>query len=827
MRYESRRRVACVGGVLRGVWTTTVSLVLAMACGHAPSARAAGACTAAQVQEFKATCDADGEGVHQLEVDCLRWDPSHYQCGYYPWPSKVRPKDSGLVCSILWIRSPAGTESPLPSRVADVRTLDCGCAVDEVWSAALQRCVPVIVPDGPPEPPPPSCPADSNPRGGKPIYPLSGTERFDLPLDMAVGGRPLVATYDTARRSPVTEIEYTLADNDKGGFGPLWTTNFQKRLLLSRAGRGARAMRGAGMSVAFVGNGSGVFTPSASTNDRLLGVTGGYRYIDASTQAQETYDSTGLLTRIDLASGGNLTYENSTGSTPAADAPGPGYLLSVTDSFGRSIRFQYDSAGRLTRVTDPAGVVVLFNNGGSENLLSVQWQDSRTRQFLYENAKFPWALTGIVAETGIRLATIAYDDDGRAISSGLAGGVNQYTVSYGQAPKVTVSDTYDANADVVQRTRSLQAPVAPQATLANGSVSDYGVTTVAGRPGVASKSQPAGAGCAASTQSQTFDANGNAASIDDFNGTRSCYAHDLSRNLQTVKVEGLSQAASCSSVLTANAALPANSRKTSTQWHPDWRLAVKVASPGRLTTNVYNGQPDPFNGNTPASCAPAGAVLPDGKPIAVLCKQVEQSTTDLDGHLGFSAALQASVANRVTRWTYNQVGQVLTVKRPRTDVNATTTFTYYTDTTADHTLGDLKSQTNAAGKTTSYTKYNAYGKVLESSDPNGVVTVNTYDSRQRLLTSSVGGEVTTYAYDYAGQLLQVTQPDGSWVGYEYDDAQRLTVVTDNLGNRIRYVLDTSGQSLGEEVKDPTGSLRRSQARVRDALGREQQLTGRE
>jgi len=34
---------------------------------------------------------------------------------------------------------------------------------------------------------------------------------------------------------------------------------------------------------------------------------------------------------------------------------------------------------------------------------------------------------------------------------------------------------------------------------------------------------------------------------------------------------------------------------------------------------------------------------------------------------------------------------------------------------------------------TQYTKYNKHGQLLESLDPNGVLTVNTYDLRQRLL----------------------------------------------------------------------------------------------
>ena len=119
-----------------------------------------------------------------------------------------------------------------------------------------------------------------------------------------------------------------------------------------------------------------------------------------------------------------------------------------------------------------------------------------------------------------------------------------------------------------------------------------------------------------------------------------CYAYDMGvRNLELVRVEGLSQYANCSTYVASQSSLSVGARKVSSQWHPDWRLESKVAEPGRITTSVYNGQPDPFNGNAIASCAASTALLPDGKPIAVLCKRVQQATTDVDGHLGFTAAL--------------------------------------------------------------------------------------------------------------------------------------------------------------------------------------------
>lgn len=56
--------------------------------------------------------------------------------------------------------------------------------------------------------------------------------------------------------------------------------------------------------------------------------------------------------------------------------------------------------------------------------------------------------------------------------------------------------------------------------------------------------------------SQTFDANGNISTRVDFNGNRTSYQFDLTRNLETQRVEGL----------TSSGSTTAQTRTTSTQW---------------------------------------------------------------------------------------------------------------------------------------------------------------------------------------------------------------------------------------------------------------------
>ena len=665
---------------------------------------------------------------------------------------------------------------------------------------------------------------------GDPISPLTGANSLDIEIGNWFG-EPAYVSYQSRSQLPSGTTHTAYIGDPAPSLGALWQESYHKRIdaqynpnpnLPSPAPIvSVQVSREAGVWVSFAKTGSG-YVADADISDQLVDLpTGGWAYKDLKRGAIETYDINGYLRSIAHLDGTSLVFTYSGSSTPQTVAPSTGLLIQITDQFGRQVGFTYGASTTITSATDPSGGVSQFSYDGNANLTQITWPDGANKQFLYENTTFPWALTGVLDENGTRINSYGYDAAGRANDTQAAGGVNHYALAYSTPPSWVVADSIDANG-LAWRDFSWAPPQGVTVTDPNGQTRNVAAANVVGMPHISSQSQPAGSGCSASSSNIAYDANGNKAWQEDFNGHRSCYASDLARNLETARVEGLASGTDCTSPLAAGSALPSGARKISTQWHPVWKREVQEAQPGLLTTWVYNGQPDPTAGGALASCAPTSATLSDGSPIVVLCKQIEQATTDASGAQGLAASLNTSVPTRTQSWTYNAYGQVLTATDP---LSHTTSYSYYTDTTAAHTMGDLQSVTNPLSQATQFTQYNPAGKVLTSVDPNGITTTFTYDLRQRLTGVSTAGLNTSYAYDPSGQLVMLTLPDGSAVHYGYDPAHRLVQITDGAGNTVVYTLDASGNRTGEQLSDPNGALTRTITRTYDALNRLQTVVG--
>ena len=111
-----------------------------------------------------------------------------------------------------------------------------------------------------------------------------------------------------------------------------------------------------------------------------------------------------------------------------------GLLQSMTAPGGQI--FQYTYIGRYSSTVysgvDPS--VIGTDKWALEYVIQPDNTPSTTDnpriQYLYENANFPFALTGIINENGVRWATYTYGTDGRVTAEEHAGGIDHYTFSY-------------------------------------------------------------------------------------------------------------------------------------------------------------------------------------------------------------------------------------------------------------------------------------------------------------------------------------------------------------------------------------------------------------
>jgi YD repeat-containing protein len=581
--------------------------------------------------------------------------------------------------------------------------------------------------------------------------------------------------------------------------GTNWCSPFDNSIVVNATT--ATASRPDGKSFNFQLSGS-AWIGDADITDRLQQTTTGWTYT-TSDDSVEIYNTSGKLLTITNRAGLTQTLNYSDGlagfvldaaGNPTTTTLPANLLIRVSDPSGRSLNFGYNAASRIVKMTDPSGGIYLYGYDTNNNLSSVTYPDGVIRTYQYENATFIHALTGISDQKSatdpiVRYATYSYDPQGRANDEQHAPGlglpanqeIDHYNLVYGtDLSGNPQTDVYD--------------PLNTKRT--------YHFTTVLGVVKSTGTDQPGGSGCGAASSGISYDANGNVASRADFNQHKTCYAHDMTRNLETARVEGLNSGDDCNSALTG--ALPTdapNARKITTTWHPNYRLPLVITEPGRTTTDTYD--------------------IP-GSDFLLHTRTITDTTL---------------IPNKSRTWTYSYttsadntlVNQLKTVNGPRIDLaplDDITTYAYYTadDTTQPtpkYRKGDLMSVTDALGHVTQLTQYDGNGRPLTivdaNTNPGSVTTTLAYWPRGWLKSKTVGAKATLYNYDNVGNLTQVTLGDGSFIKYSFDDAHRLTDISDPLLNRIHYTLDAIGNRIKEEVYDSNNKLSTVKARDFDAL----------
>jgi RHS repeat-associated protein len=438
------------------------------------------------------------------------------------------------------------------------------------------------------------------------------------------------------------------------------------------------------------------------------------------------------------------------------------------------------STGQLTQLVTPGGMITTLTYNGNNQLSSVSGPFGRAIQFSYTNNQLQTLIDSAgnsisyTYDTNNNLTSVTYQDGttrtylyaNSTFPNNLTGIVdessNQFlTVTYDPTTEAATSSQQAGGAQAVSIAYSANGAVATDAlgathtyTFTNDPNYAPRVTALSVNSLTQTFAVPAGSTDPQRRVTQSVDANGNIMT----------YAYDPNHLTSKTDASGTSLARTTSyQYLSGSSALP-----------------TLITEPLRQTSFAY------YAGTN-----------------NVQTKTVTDTT------------VTPNVA-RTWAYTYDGYGRVLTAKGPRTDLNSTTTYTYYPCTTGSQ-CGQIDTITNALGQGTTFNAYNAHGQPLSITDANGVVTTLTYDLRQRLTSRQVGTETTSYSYYPIGLLRAVTLPDTSTITYSYDGAHRLTDITDAAGNRIHYTLDAMGNRTAENTYDPSSTLKRTHTRVINAL----------
>ncbi len=178
---------------------------------------------------------------------------------------------------------------------------------------------------------------------------------------------------------------------------------------------------------------------NATLNEDVSGVRTPEMYWEFKNAKGETlyFNKQGLLT-IEYNKGGLAHYYTWNGDPKSPYSP---TTVTISDDFSNSATIKLSVGNTITSVELSNGITITYGYDKYANLSTVTKSIPTdpdtpsalielTKTYHYENIAFPYALTGITDEKGVRYATWTYDEIGRVIESKHANNVDKGSISY-------------------------------------------------------------------------------------------------------------------------------------------------------------------------------------------------------------------------------------------------------------------------------------------------------------------------------------------------------------------------------------------------------------
>jgi len=466
------------------------------------------------------------------------------------------------------------------------------------------------------------------------------------------------------------------------------------------------------------------------------------------------------------------------------------WLTVGTAQAQETVQYGYDAQGRLSTVTQA---------------------DSTVKTYLYENASFPHALTGVLDENNSRFSTWLYDTQGRAYRTYEAGNAGDHTLVYNTDGSVQVTDALGA-----------------VRTFTFGRVGDRNLVS-----GISGSQCPT----CSEGKATTYNDYGWVSSRTDYNNVVTTYLYDNARGLETSRTE---------------ASGTPRARTITTAWHATYRLPTQIDEPGLRTTFTH----DP-NGNvltktlldTTLGTSRTWTYTYNGFGQVLTADGPRTDVTDRTTYTyytcttGYQCGQVHTVTNAlsqvITFLTYTTHGQPLTFTDQnnvlttlaydarqrlisRTVGTETTTFTYWpTGLLKKVTLPDLSyieygydaahrltQVQDSEGNRIAYTLDLAGNRTAENIyDPSNALTQTrrqVFNSLSQLYqtigAANTAAVTTTFGYDNNGNQTTTNAPLSRNATNGYDELNRLTQVTDPANGITSYGYNALDQLIS--VTDP-------------------------
>jgi len=574
----------------------------------------------------------------------------------------------------------------------------------------------------------------------------------------------------------------SLSHNVFGVVGAGWVLGTGRDVGLALGGVRITFYDETGASYAFTEPSSCVFSPPPGIDVRLACASNGYVLTMNHTQEQYQFNGAGYLISLQNRQGNSIkfTYDttgmvltgfiNTEGQLTTFSYDGTGHLSQITDPMGRHWQYTADAAGDLIKINDPYGRTTNFGYDSAHNLSQINDPRGSITLISYNSDSRAAKIVRTTSGTNGPTYTFAYGSSSTRVTD-----PNNHTRTYGYDSGGRITSFTNAENHTTTVSWTADNHVAQQ-RLPSGSTTTYSYDSNNNLAGI---SLPTGA-----QASVTYD-NGslpyNPTSYRDTQGNATTYGYNA-QGLLTSTIDALGH------------------RSTAT-YYGNGTLASVTDPAGNVTSYAYNNLGLPSAVNYPKPRGPVSFTYNGEDLLASKTDGNGRTTTysyDPDGEIQTIAYADGS---RVS-YGYDPAGN----KTLLSDSNGNTNYGY-------NLLNQLTSAQGSNG-TVSYTT-DGIGNLLSKTDVGGTVTYGYGANDEVTSVSAPQGATTTIGYDLDGNRIRESYPNGVTQTLSYNSAEQIVKIAGAASDgslltsySYSYINPTTGHQTAQRysVTDAAGNL---------------------